>query len=58
MVIDVSRSELIPIMEEISSLIAKLELRLQHDPENYGFILAAIEDLQSADSLLYHCLVE
>jgi len=53
-----SRAELIPIMEDINKIIKQLESRLQTDPENYGFIISAIECLEQADSMVYHCLVE
>lgn len=53
-----SRSELVPILEDIDKIIKQLESRLQTDPENYGFIISAIECLEQADSMVYHCLVE
>lgn len=53
-----SRSELLPILEDIEKLISKLEGRLKTDPENWGYLLQAIEYLQQADSLVYHCLIE
>ncbi len=53
-----SRSELIPLMEDINKIIKQLESRLQTDPENYGFIISAIEYLEQADSMIYHCMVE
>ena len=57
-IIEMSRSELVPIMEDINKVIEQLKSRLQSDPENYGFIISAIECLEQADSMVYHCLVE